>query len=368
MKIIEAISDTNIGGAGVLLCNRLACTDLKKYQTLVLLPKNSELCPRLQALGVPTVQLEGRGDRSLDALSILQYIKIITAYSPDIINTHGNLSARISAYVCRVPVRLCTRHCVYPLTAGERLLGRLNSCLSDRFIAVAHSAKENLVQMGVPPRRITVIINGARRLLQSSEEQKSQLRRALKIKKGETVIGLCARLEPCKGHTQLLRCAQLLQRENFNFKLLLMGSGSLERELKDMCARMGLSERVIFCGFVKDVAPLMSIVDINVNCSVGTETSSLALSEGMSLGKPAVVSDFGGNPYMVRHGENGFVYPTADFGKMAEYIKRLAADKALYERMSHAAYERFCRELNCESMTKKTNRLYDVMYAMSRKC
>ena len=40
----------------------------------------------------------------------------------------------------------------------------------------------------------------------------------------------------------------------------------------------------------------MSITDVQANASFGTEATSLALLEGMSLGIPAVVSDFGGNP------------------------------------------------------------------------
>ena len=40
MRIIEAISDTNIGGAGILLVNRLKHTDREKYKTTVLIPKD----------------------------------------------------------------------------------------------------------------------------------------------------------------------------------------------------------------------------------------------------------------------------------------------------------------------------------------
>jgi glycosyltransferase involved in cell wall biosynthesis len=106
----------------------------------------------------------------------------------------------------------------------------------------------------------------------------------------------------------------------------------------------------------------MEIADINVNCSVGTETSSLALSEGMSIGLPAVVSDYGGNPYMVRHGENGFVYPCGDTHIMAEYIIKLVGDRELYEKMSMAARRRFADELNAKSMTEKTTSLYTSLY------
>lgn len=47
-------------------------------------------------------------------------------------------------------------------------------------------------------------------------------------------------------------------------------------------------------GFLNDVEPLMNAMDIQANCSFGTEATSLSLLQGMSLGKPAVVTDFGG--------------------------------------------------------------------------
>ena len=106
----------------------------------------------------------------------------------------------------------------------------------------------------------------------------------------------------------------------------------------------------------------MNIAHININCSVGTETSSLALSEGMSIGLPAVVSDYGGNAYMVHDGINGFVCPCYDHITMAGRIQTLISNKRLYEYMSAEAYSRFCCELNAEAMTKKTNKLYDKLY------
>ena len=101
----------------------------------------------------------------------------------------------------------------------------------------------------------------------------------------------------------------------------------------------------------------MNIADINVNCSIGTETSSLALSEGMSIGVPCVVSDYGGNPYMVRDGENGYVYRAGDSEDLAAKIEKIK-DGQDYDRLSKNCKSRFERELNALSMSEKTQRLY----------
>ena len=139
---------------------------------------------------------------------------------------------------------------------------------------------------------------------------------------------------------------------------MIVGQGSLERELKSLCKSRGLDKCVIFLGFVDNVERYFNVTDVNVNCSVGTETSSLALSEGMSLGIPCVVSDYGGNPYMVRDGSNGFVYPMGDTQALANFIERLANDRKLYEQMSDEAYKRFECELNVRKMSDEVYRLY----------
>jgi glycosyltransferase involved in cell wall biosynthesis len=128
-----------------------------------------------------------------------------------------------------------------------------------------------------------------------------------------------------------------------------------------LCKELGLNEKVVFTGFVEDVSPLMNVTDINVNCSIGTETSSLALSEGMSLGVPAVVSDFGGNCYMIKDGVNGLVYPQRDHSALADSILALS-DKTLYKRLSENSLSRFRKELNAKRMAAETAAFYRQIY------
>lgn len=366
MRIAEIISDTNVGGAGVLLLNRLACTDLEKYSVCVCLPKGSALAARLEALGAEYTEIACAGDRSFELGAIPKYVRTIKKLAPDIVNVHGCLSARIAAKICGVPVKICTRHCFYPIKYRNSLVKLvvcgLNSALSDCFIAVAHSARDNLRSLGVRPDKIRVIINGARELERYSRQERAEIRGSLGISEDTFVLIICARLEPCKGHGHFLKIVNRLRHENKNVKALIVGGGGLENTLKKQAEEYGLADSVIFTGFVDDVTPYMNIAQLNVNCSIGTETSSLALSEGMSLGLPAVVNDYGGNSYMVKHGVNGFVCDCRNAEEAASYISLLMNDKELYARTSRAARERFENELNARIMTEKTNLLYDGLY------
>ena len=249
---------------------------------------------------------------------------------------------------------------------GRFFLGKAQGILSSHMIAVAHSAKENLTEMGVLPSKISVIINGVEALRTVSETEKELLWKRLGISENDIVIGICARLEACKGHACFLEAAEQLLQKNRSYRFLIVGDGSLRKSLEDFCRQKGIAQYVIFTGFCEDVAPYFHIMRINVNCSVGTETSSLALSEGMSIGLPCVVSDYGGNPYMVRDGENGIVVPQNSPNALTEAISLLCEDSVRYEALSQGAKDRFLRELNAEAMTKKTEKLYGELFRQRR--
>ncbi len=364
MKVIEAISDTNIGGAGVLLVTRLKNSDRSKLHTTVLIPKNSALKERLEAICIPTIEIDGCADRSLDFSAIKKYYSVFRKHRPDLVNCHGCFSARIAAKLCGVPCLIYTRHCAYPpkrwqtTKIGRRFIGKVQHMFCDHIIAVAEAAKQNLVDVGVSPERIEVIINGVEGLRKTDREERNALMRALGFPLDSFVVGICARLEPCKGHIDLLRAAEILLQSFRQYRFLIVGDGSQRKMLEEYCRKQGLSEYVRFVGFCEDVSPYVNLFRVQVNCSVGTETSSLALSEGMSLGIPSVASDFGGNPHMIMNGENGLIYPAAQPRILADKIQRIFSDEILYQRLSDGAYRRYTNEFRAKIMTKKTEDFY----------
>lgn len=363
MKVIEAISDTNIGGAGRLLLTRLKNSNTKEIQTEVILPKDSRLKERFDDIGVRTHCIDGCRDRSLDLRAVKDISRVIKETEPDIVNAHGCMSARISAWLCGVPVRIYTRHCAYPVPRVlstppiKQMVGFGGMMLSNAAIAVAYAAKEDLLKMGFFESRIRVIINGVDPLRRYTEAERKAARAELGLE-GRFVVGISARLERCKDHECFLRGARILLRDDDRYRFMIIGEGSERERLRQLAGALGIEDKVIFTGFVDDVEKYMNCLDLNVNCSVGTETSSLALSEGMSLGLPAVASSYGGNPYMVRHGENGFIYSKGDPTELAKMISRISSDAILYEKMSRAALERYAIELNSAQMTENTESFY----------
>ena len=109
---------------------------------------------------------------------------------------------------------------------------------------------------------------------------------------------------------------------------------------------------MFFLGFQTDVAPVPPVLDVQLNASYGTETSSLSILEGMSMGLPAIVSSYGGNPWLIDDGEDGLIFPNRDSAGLARCIARLMDEPETLARMSRrrwrssrAVYRRnFCQE------------------------
>ena len=84
----------------------------------------------------------------------------------------------------------------------------------------------------------------------------------------------------------------------------------------------------------------------------------MALLEGFSMGIPAVASDFGGNPYVVRNGESGLTFPKRDPQAMSERILRIYNDPTLYKTLSEGALALYEKEFTVQAMTEGLERVY----------
>lgn len=366
LRVLEVISDMNIGGAGRLLINRIKNMDKERFDVTVIVPKGSMLSDFLKRENVTVLEVNGSKDKSFEIKSLLAFLKLIKRVSPDIINCHGSMNARVAAKLARVKIKIFTRHCDFPLkgiykSGGIRsFLGLFNNFISDGAIAVSDSAKRNLLELGIKEEKIKVIINGAQPQIKLSDDEKRNFKEKLNISQDKVLVSIFARIEEYKDHITFLKAANVLR--EYNCLFVIVGTGREEANIKRYVKELDLEKKVLFVGFVNDITPWMNITDINVNCSVGTETSSLALSEGMSLGIPCVVSDYPGNTYMIRDKENGLVFPQGDHRALAKKIKCLIENRDLYNKLSDNAFKRFESELNAKSMTLKTEEYYLELY------
>lgn len=362
-KIIEVSTDTNIGGAGKCLITLLENFDYGKFEVKVILPPDSLLKPHIDKLGIEVIEVAGIAEKSLDIKSINTLRKVFKEEKPDLVHTHASMSARIAARQAGAKV-VYTRHSVFPpsrlLTCfpGRLINGMFNNHYADGIIAVAEAAKENLTDTGVDASKIRVILNGVDGLKRASEAERGKIRERFGVKDGEKVISIVARLEDIKGHDYFIEAADMLLKDGVDARFFIAGTGSYEQQLREKVKRLEREDKIIFTGFISDVDKLMNITDIQVNASYGTEATSLALLEGMSIGVPAVVSDFGGNPGVIKNNRNGFVVAKQNSAALKTALKQLLEDQTLYKAMSESSVRIFKSVFTARAMTRNTEKYY----------
>ena len=363
LNVLQVCSDTNIGGAGKCILTYLKHCNKEKLNVAVVLPTNSLLKTKVEELGFKVFEIDAMADKSFDLSAIKKLLGVFKEFKPQIVHTHASMSARIAARLYRAKI-VYTRHSVFPpnprLThgLGKAICGLANNSTADKIIAVAEAAKENICDIGVKESKIDVILNGVEPLRKYSDEEIARIKSDFNIPADCKCTAIVARLTEVKGHKYFVEAARILKDRGIKARFLIAGTGDMAEAIRKQITDSGLQDYVIMLGFLDNVEPLMNIIDVQANCSFGTEATSLSLLEGMSLGKPAVVSDFGGNPGVIKNGKNGFVVPTHDSLALAEKLAMLFEDDDLYSKFSEGSTEIFNSTFTAKKYAENIDNIY----------
>ena len=123
--------------------------------------------------------------------------------------------------------------------------------------------------------------------------------------------------------------------------------------------KLGLRDHVVFPGYVDDeeIPAFYNLADLFVLPSF-YEGFGIPVLEAMAFSKPCVVTDVGGNPEIVTHGETGLVTPSENTEAFTQAIAQLIEDNALAQRMGKAARERYENNFTVKSMAESYQRIY----------
>lgn len=123
-----------------------------------------------------------------------------------------------------------------------------------------------------------------------TQAQEDALRQETGLKKDDFVMGHIGRFSKVKNHTFLLDVFNELQKRKENAKLLLVGAGPLETDIRAKITDLGLNEKVVILSHRTDVNALLRLMDVFVFPS-HYEGLSIVLVEAQVSGLKCVVSD-----------------------------------------------------------------------------
>jgi glycosyltransferase involved in cell wall biosynthesis len=196
------------------------------------------------------------------------------------------------------------------------LLDRVTARRSTKAISVSNGIGQDLVQRDFEGSRVVTIYNPLPSPARRSHERYAWEDKLAEMGEGPVIITL-GRLVAVKDHRTLLEAFSRLDPSR-GARLVLFGDGPLRTELQDYAQSLGLSERVLFAGYVNDPAACYAAGDLFV-LSSRTEGFGNVLVEALAAGIPIVSTDAPHGPReILKDGTFGTLVPVADPGALAQ--------------------------------------------------
>lgn len=211
---------------------------------------------------------------------------------------------------------------------------------ADHIVATGDGHRQRFIEWWkVDPASVNTVENGSELVGLLNREQLSAFSGGENEKTDVTMVFVGA-FEPWHGILILLSAMGKIVSLNPNIRLILIGSGSLDDQVRGQIAELGLSQHVTLTGQldIRQVANCLSTADIGVAPYCGwMEFSGLKLFDYKSAGLAIVATGQNGQPATLTHGETALIVPPCDEDALANAILSLAADRELRRKLGQKA-------------------------------
>jgi glycosyltransferase involved in cell wall biosynthesis len=336
--------------------------------SLVSLRKRDLSEETLDALGIDITYLEKSkfDPRTWPALQ-----RIVDEKQIDVLHLHGygaTTFGRLVGARRRLPVVLHEHANLTDTPWFQKIADRVLEPYTDVAIAVSESTADFVRRARlIRPERVKVVYLGApldEFSAVRTPDEIARTRAAIGAAPSDFVVGSVTRLHDSKGNEYLVEAAARVIRDRPQAKFFLFGEGPLRPALEAQAASLGLGDRFVFGGFVKDVAAVLWAFDLSVFPSLW-EGTPLTVFETMAARRPIVATDADGLLDVLTNGKDARIVPKRDGAALAGAMLELIDSPD--ERMSLAAEAaRTAADYDIAAFVRRMERLYVLLHRESR--
>lgn len=261
---------------------------------------------------------------------LYQVKRILKAYQPDVMHAHlphSIVFARIAKFILRWKGKLVsTAHNYNVRTRFFGVAYRWTDFLSDYNTNVSEAAVNRYIKEKLfSSDKTSYVPNGFNiktdneLALYNQEEIKSELG----FSEADYICCAIGRLDAQKNYEMMLRAFSEVAKIEPSFKLIILGGGPEEGQLKRLAAELAIDDRVVMLGIVKDVYRYLMISNLYLMSSV-FEGMPLSICEAMIANRPMVVTNFVGVREFVKD-----YYPIVDVNDYKKFAEKILESKRL---------------------------------------
>ena len=302
---------------------------------------------------------------------VSQILKILRNCRIDILHSQGaraDFFCRLAGRIAGTPNILCTVAMpvegfnVAPLKKkAYRLAEKLTERYVKRFIVVSDALRKLLVEKrSIDERRVVRIYNGVELERYAPGHSRFDTGQLLPVPAGEILIGCFGRLVWQKGIEYLIRSVPAVTSKFENTRFVIVGDGPERSYLEKIASEINVSKRVVFTGFVDNLLPWLSRVDIVAIPSLQEGFPMITL-EAMAMGKPIVATQIDGIAEQLQHRRTALLVPPRSPAALSEAMAALIQNKTLAGELGRKARRSAEEHFSLATTVNATKQLYDSL-------
>ncbi|HEY4227218.1 MAG TPA: glycosyltransferase family 4 protein [Candidatus Limnocylindrales bacterium] len=213
---------------------------------------------------------------------------------------------------------------------------------ADHVITIAETMREEIIERGVDPDRVTVVPNAVDSNVFQPQAKDPELQRKYGLD-GVFTFGYVSNIDhPREGHENLVDVTKILLQRGRRVRCLIVGDGVRAKDIRDRAKRAGVGNAVVFTGLVPhdQVAAHYALMDVFVvartNDRAARVVTPLKPFEALAMGLPMIVADLPALREIAAPDERGLAYTPGRLDELADAIERLMDDPALGARIGEA--------------------------------
>lgn len=224
----------------------------------------------------------------------------------------------------------------------------------EKIFTVSEDTKnETVTYFKLAPSKVFTLLNGIDPEELYVDVSSQEMRNRLGFTRQDFLLTSVGRLSDGKGHKYLIKAVKYLVEKGVgSIKLLLVGKGEVEDELKQITRIHGLEKNVFFLGYRNDIPNILNCSDIYVHPSIW-DSLPRSLLEAMAVGLPVIATNVSGIPEVVHDEFNGFLVEPRTDVDIAERILKIKNDEQLKNRIAQNAKKFVLKNCTMDNMVNK---------------
>ena len=334
MKIIITTSMSGLGGTEHAAF-RLGKLLNSHGHDVVLASSDGPLVADAKKIGIRWYNIDFYGGKLSYFKGMTAYVKMLKTEKPDII--HCQMARIVPA--CAVAAKIASpKTKVFYHARGldpetYPKIAKLFDRLGVYIIGNCKHEREKLIRHGFPAERTAYTYNALPEQHDGPD----------KTPRDEVMLGTLSRLDSVRAVNLAIDFLKVLLDRGLPVRLSVAGIGEESDNLKAQAERLGLADKVIFLGGVRDLSAYFREVDILLNTPVligdhGAGVGNNILEAGL-YETPVVTYDVAGVSEMVIDGQTGYCVPFEDKERFADAVTDLVRNPGLRRQMGKALHD-----------------------------